>query len=94
VGRVRQALGWRSVEDCVRLEGFTAQWERALAGGRELSGGSTLEQAGLADGGSLAVVRIELVAQGWKIEDADDTDSEEEEAAGASAPPAPAAVKA
>jgi hypothetical protein len=90
-----QALGWRPAEGCVRLEGFTAPWERALAGGRELSGGSTLEQAGLADGGSLAVVRTELVAQGWKIEDADDTSSEEEEEEAASAATASlAAIKA
>eukprot|EP00882_Tetradesmus_deserticola_P015533 GHRQ01016552.1.p1 GENE.GHRQ01016552.1~~GHRQ01016552.1.p1 ORF type:complete len:130 (+),score=42.85 GHRQ01016552.1:225-614(+) len=74
-------LSWPPEDGLVRLQNFQEPWQRALCRGRLLAPDATLTDAGVADGDVVTVVRIELVAEGWKIKDelAFSNDSEEEE---------------
>lgn len=60
-------LGWRPAARLARLEGFSAPFERCLLRGRLLDMGAPLEQQGVKDGDAVTYVRIELVAEGWKV---------------------------
>lgn len=51
----------------VPLPGFAAPWERALLAGRPLAPGDRLRDAGVAEGGVVTYVRVELLAEGWKV---------------------------
>lgn len=56
-------------------------WESVHAKGRRLEPGSTLAGAGVAEEVVVAYVRRELIAEGWKLRDKDETlevDSDEE----------------
>ncbi|GBF96547.1 hypothetical protein Rsub_09130 [Raphidocelis subcapitata] len=72
-------LGWRAAERLPRLAGFGAPFDRCLRAGRALEPGAALEE-----GDVVTYVRVELVAEGWKIEDAlgsdDDGDSDDSDA--------------
>ncbi|KAF6264957.1 hypothetical protein COO60DRAFT_1634011 [Scenedesmus sp. NREL 46B-D3] len=82
VAALMDKLNWPPEDGLVRLENFKDPWQRALCRGWLLAPDATLTDAGVADGDVVTVVRIELVAEGWKIKDelAFSSDSEEEEA--------------
>ena len=65
--RLAARMGWSPEDGLTRLDGFTAPWQRALHRGRELLPTQTLADAGLADNAVVTIVRIELVAEGWKV---------------------------
>jgi hypothetical protein len=65
--QVAAHVGWPPEDGLTRLPGFTGAWQRTLCKGRELQPSHTLAQAGLADGAVVTVVRVELVAEGWKV---------------------------
>ncbi len=65
--QVAAQLGWPPEDGLTRLEGFTSPWQRALCRGRALAPDATLAQAGLSEGDVVTVVRVELVAEGWKV---------------------------
>lgn len=61
------ALGWRPAAKLLRLEGFTGAWDRCLAAGKLLDERTSLVEAGVGEGCVITYVRIELVAEGWKV---------------------------
>jgi len=65
--QVAAHVGWPPEDGLTRLPGFTGQWQRALCKGRELQPQATLRQAGVADAAAVTVVRVELLAEGWKV---------------------------
>eukprot|EP00878_Enallax_costatus_P019704 GHUV01020796.1.p1 GENE.GHUV01020796.1~~GHUV01020796.1.p1 ORF type:complete len:131 (+),score=40.29 GHUV01020796.1:259-651(+) len=78
--QVAAQLGWAPEDGLTRLDGFTDPWQRALCRGRVLRSDDTLAAAGIAEGDVVTVVRIELIAEGWKIKDDYSlTDSDEED---------------
>ena len=60
-------MGWAPEASLTRLPGFTGAWQRALHKGRYLEPQDTLSKAGLADQAVVTVVRVELIAEGWKV---------------------------
>ncbi|GAX75736.1 hypothetical protein CEUSTIGMA_g3179.t1 [Chlamydomonas eustigma] len=82
-------LGWPSVDDLQRLDGFKDPWERVITMGRELELSKTLleqvpelsSQSGDVSGLKITVVRKVLKADGWKIQLANDflTDSDSDD---------------
>jgi len=80
-------LGWPSVDDLQRLDGFKDPWERVIFKGRELEISKTLleqvpslSQSAEESEIRITVVRKVLKADGWKIQLANDflTDSDSE----------------
>lgn len=65
-------LGWPPSSQLLKLDGFKGPWERVLVAGREIGMDETLEAASVTDGAKLTVVRVELIAEGWKISQEDD----------------------
>jgi hypothetical protein len=65
--QVAAHAGWPPEDGLTSLPGFSGPWQRALCKGRVLQPTHTLQQAGLTDASVVTVVRIELVAEGWKV---------------------------
>jgi hypothetical protein len=65
--QVAAHVGWPPEDGLTTLPGFQGPWQRALSKGRVLQPTDTLQQAGLVDGATVTVVRIELIAEGWKV---------------------------
>lgn len=65
--KAAQQLKWPDVGTLLPLEGFSGPWERSICKGRALNPEATLAEAGLADQAVVTFVRIELVAEGWKV---------------------------
>lgn len=77
---VAETLKWRPTDTIPKLEGFKGPWERVLCKGRLLKLESSLEASGIQPGTPLTVVRVQLLAEGWKIKDEYDiSDSEDDE---------------
>eukprot|EP00879_Flechtneria_rotunda_P002667 GHRR01002872.1.p1 GENE.GHRR01002872.1~~GHRR01002872.1.p1 ORF type:complete len:164 (+),score=41.56 GHRR01002872.1:298-789(+) len=77
--QVAAHLGWPPEDGLTRLQGFTDAWQRTLCKGRLLNPESSLAAAGIHEGDTITVVRVELVAEGWQIQDEYAlTDSEDE----------------
>lgn len=72
-------LNWPPEDGLVRLDKFEEPWQRALCRGRLLAPDATLADAGVGEGDVVTVVRIELLAEGWKITDEFALSSEEED---------------
>jgi hypothetical protein len=68
--QVAAHVGWPPEDGLTILPGFQGPWQRALCKGRVLKPSDTLTQCGLVDGATVTVVRIELIAEGWKVSDA------------------------
>jgi hypothetical protein len=64
---VEENLKWRPTDTIPKLEGFKGPWERVLHKGRLLKFDSTLAAAGIQPGSPLTVVRVQLLAEGWKV---------------------------
>lgn len=65
--QVAAHVGWPPEDGLTSLAGFTGPWQRALCKGRVLQPSDTLQAAGLTDEATVTVVRVELVAEGWKV---------------------------
>lgn len=65
--QVAAHCGWPPEDGLTKLPGFSGPWQRALCRGRVLKPDDTLQQAGLVEGATVTVVRVELVAEGWKV---------------------------
>jgi hypothetical protein len=60
-------LGWRPAAKLLRLPGFDGAWDRCLLAGRLLDPKQGLVAAGVKAGDAVTYVRVELVAEGWKV---------------------------
>lgn len=60
-------VGWQSEDKLLRLEGFKDPWQRALCAGRHLLPQAALADVDMSDGSVVTLVRVELVAEGWKV---------------------------
>lgn len=62
-----ERLGWQPAGRLLRLEGFAGPWDRCLVSGKLLEEGVSLEEAGVKEGDAVTYVRVELLAEGWKV---------------------------
>lgn len=68
---VATLLSWPPEPSLTRLPGFDGPWQRALYKGRWLQPLDSLAAAGVDGSAAVTVVRVVLVAEGWRVVDSE-----------------------